>query len=157
MRFAKFSSIFDYITSLLKQINELQQQSINTIYRITDVKQSSADSVKIVIQLIGKSTFIECTPQEIAGDDRFLEGFSKKDIRTITYYACLPRNKPKYKLIAQEFCDDKLAFKLKKLDSNEIIFKNAGDLLLDKNIIDHLNLEDMRSISYAAGYEHSQH
>lgn len=155
MSFAKFSSVLEYTASLLKRYNDLQKK-INTIYRIVDVKKNTSGSASLQVQVIGRSTFIECSPQEILADDNLLEGFSKKDIRTITYYACQPSTKPKFKLLAQEFLEDKLVFKLKNLDSNEVIIKSAGDILLDKNIIDSLSKEDARSISFAAGYEHSQ-
>lgn len=57
----------------------------------------------------------------------------------------------------QEFCDqlNKILFKLKKRDSDEIISKTAGQISSDKNLISNLSQQDVCSISYAAGYEQS--
>jgi len=87
MRFKKISSVFGYTAWLLKQYND-QQLIQQNIYRIVEVKELSTGQYKLTIQIIGKSTVFECTPQEIVTNDRMLEGFSKKDIRTITYFAC---------------------------------------------------------------------
>ncbi|OGT36245.1 MAG: hypothetical protein A3F11_06810 [Gammaproteobacteria bacterium RIFCSPHIGHO2_12_FULL_37_14] len=158
MRFKKISLMFEYTAWFLKRYGD-QQQIQQNIYRVVEVKQSSLDQYKLAIQIIGKSTVVECTPQEIVANDRMLEGFSKKDIRAITYFACEQSKKPKYKIIMQEFCDtfNKILFKLKKYDSDEIILKTAGQISLDKHFINNLSQEDACSISYAAGYEQSSH
>lgn len=156
MRFNKISSMFEYTAWFLKKYND-QRQIQQNIYRVVEVRQSSSGQYKLAIQVIGKSTVVECTPREIVANDRMLEGFSKKDIRAITYFACEQSQKPMYKIIMQEFCDtlNKIFFKLKKRDSNEIISKTAGQISLEKNLINNLSQEDMCSISYAAGYEQS--
>lgn len=156
MRFQKFSSIFEFTICFLKKYRD-QQQVQQNIYRIVEVKLSSSGQYKLNIQIIGKSTVVECTPEEIAADDRMLEGFSKKDIRAITYFACKQCKTPNYKIIMQEFCNsfNKILFKLKGHDSEEIILKTASQITLDKNIINGLSPEDICSISYAAGYEQS--
>jgi hypothetical protein len=153
MRFNKISSVFEHVAWFLSA----QQQIQENIYRIVEVKQSSIGQYKLVVQVIGKSTVVECTPQEIVANDSMLEGFSKKDIRAITYFACNQIKKPRYKIIMQEFCDvfNKILFKLKKADSDEIILKSAGQISLDKNLINSLSQEDACSVSYAAGYEQS--
>jgi len=158
IQFKKISSIFEYVGWLLKNHNHQNQQQ-DDIYRITEVKQSSSGSCKIAVQLIGKSIQIECTPEEIVADDRMLEGFSKKDVRSITYLACAQIKKPKYKIIVQEFCEtlNRILFKLRGQNNDETIVKTANQISLDKNLINGLSREDMQSISYIAGYEHSQH
>jgi len=85
-----------------------------------------------------------------------LEGFSKKDIRAITYLACQQLKKPKYKIILQEFSDacNKMKFKIKNKD--QIIIKSASQIILDKSIIKNMSKDDISSVSYIAGYEHSQ-
>ena len=52
-------------------------------FRVASIKKSSTGT-KIIFQVIGKSTFMECTPNEILSNDAFLECFSKKDIQKIT-------------------------------------------------------------------------
>lgn len=155
MRFNKISAVFEYIHWLLKQ----QQLQSSTIYRIVNIKKLPNEQCKLIIQVIGKSMFLEYTPQKIAADDCMLEGFSKKDIRTITYFACEQIKKPKYKIIMQNFCDklNRIVFKLQKRDgADEIITKTANQIFLDKNLINSLDHDDMHSIGYTAGYEHFQ-
>ena len=148
MRFKKISSLFGYAAWLLKKYSDQQN-----IYRVVEIKQSSGCHYKLAIQIIGKSTVVECTPHEIVANDQMLEGFSKKDIRAITFFACEQSKKPKYKVVMQEFCDtfNKILFKLKKHDSDEIVLKTAGQISLDKNLINDLSQEDACSISYTAG------
>ncbi len=158
MRFKKISSVFEFAIWFLKRYHN-QHQIQDSIYRIVEVKQSTNGQYKLVVQIIGKSTVVQYAPEEIAVSDRMLEGFSKRDIRTITYFACEQNKKPRYKIIMQEFCDtlNKILFRLKKRDSDETILKTAGQISLDKNLITNLSQEDVCSISYIAGYEQSTH
>lgn len=155
-QFKKMLSVFEYVGLVLKKYNEQQNQQ-NTIYRIIEIKHSSSNQTKIIFQIIGKVTLIESTPQEIMTDDRLLEGFSKKDIRAITYLACTQNKTPKYKIVVQEFCDrmNRILFKLQKQHDNEIITKSASEISTDKSIIQSLSQDDIQTISYIAGYEHS--
>ncbi|MHB1947208.1 MAG: hypothetical protein ACYCQI_03735, partial [Gammaproteobacteria bacterium] len=98
----KISSVFEHVGLILKKYNE-QQQVHQNIYRIHEVKQSPS-GCKLAVQVIGKSSIFESTPQEIVKVDRLIEGFSKKDVRTITYLACDQLKNPAYKIVVQEFC-----------------------------------------------------
>jgi len=157
MRF-KISSIVEYTALLLKKYNELQQTQENNIYRIVEIKQSLSGRYRIIIQVIGKSSIIECSPEEIVAVDWLLEGFSKKDIRTITYFACEQIKKPNYKIMMQEFCEklNRMIFKLKEAESDALVIKTANQIVMDKELINKLSKEDINSISYIAGYECSQ-
>lgn len=155
MSFKKILSMFEYSAWFIKQYSEQQVQ--HNIYRIADVKQFSSGQYKLTVQIIGKSTVIECTPQEIVANDQMLEGFSKKDVRAITYYACEQIKNPTYKIAEQEFSVDsnKMLFKLKKCDSDEVLFKTAGQIALNLDIMNGLDSDDIKTIIYLAGYEHS--
>jgi hypothetical protein len=110
--------------------------------------------------VIGKSVVFESTPKEIVMDDRLFEGFSKKDIKAITYLAFKPDVKPSYKIVVQRFCEklNRVLFKLKLSGENDkkAVEKTAGQILLDKSLIDGLSNDDIKNVSYMAGYEHSQ-
>ena len=153
MRFNKISLMFEHFSRLLSAQQQIQQN----IFRIVEMRQSSCSRNTLIVQIIGKSTIVECTPEEIVANDKMLEGFSKKDIRSITYLACKKNEKPKYKIIMQEFSDvfNKVLFKVKNVDSDEVILKSASQISLDKNLLNSLSQEDACSISYVAGYEHS--
>ena len=154
----KISSIFGYTSWLLKKYNELQQIQEKNIYRIIEIKQSAKEQYKLIVQVIGKSSIIECLPNEIVADDRLLEGFSQKDVRTITYLACEKIKKPKYKIVSQDFCEkfNGMVFKLKEPENEVLLTKTANQIVIDKYLINNLSKEDINSISYIAGYEYSQ-
>lgn len=154
----KFSSIIEYTTWLLTKFHELRQIQPSEVYRIIEIKQSSKGQYKIIIQVIGKSSIIECSPQEIVADDQLLEGFSKKDIRMITYFACEQTKIPKYKITGQEFCayTNSVVFKLRETENDYIVARTANQIMMDKDLTNALSQEDIKSISYMAGYEHSQ-
>lgn len=158
MHINKILSIFEFTVSLLKKFNEMQKYQEKNMYRIIEIKDLPNNQYKLIIQIIGKSSIIECSPDEIAGVDTIIEGFSKADVRTITYLTCTQNNKPRFKIIAQEFCEysNGMLFRLKDLITNTIIIKTANQIIMDKNIINYLNNEDINSISYIAGYECSQ-
>ncbi len=154
MHFKKISFVGEYCNWIIKKYSELKQPD-NIIYRIIGLKSKQN---KLIIQLVGKSLIIELSPHEIVADDKLLEGFSKKDIRAITYLACEIIKKPKYKIIMQEFSEEysEMKFQLKEVLGKTVITKSAIQILLDKDILTNMSNDDIKSISYMAGYEYSQ-
>lgn len=151
------SSILEYAASILKTYSKLQKQfSNNLIYRIIDIKEDNLKSPLLVVQVAGKANIFEVPPKEIAADDNMLEGFSKKDIRTITYLASKEDNThPEYKIIEQVICHESntMSYKLQRITNNEIIAKSAQQISLDKTLVSGLKPEDAHSVGYVAGYE----
>src|SRR5437879_13638056 len=84
-----------------------------------------------------------------------LEGLSKKDIRTITYYACNNLNKPTHKIAKNTFCEkfNKIIFHVKKHDSDNFVEKAAHEISADRLILSGLSPEDAHRIGYAFGSE----
>jgi hypothetical protein len=157
----KLSSIVEYISYLVKKYGEIQHMQMQNTYRVASIKNSASGS-KIIFQVIGKSTFMECTPSEILSNDAFAERFSKKDIQKITLLYAQEENRkqqpnPDLKLIRQEYNinDGKAKFILRDKKGNTTI-KTAAEISLDKKIINHLTKQDAMNIGYTAGYEHSQ-
>jgi hypothetical protein len=152
----KKSLIEEYFGWILKRYHELQQyKQSQEVYRIVDILMDKRGHYTLQIQLSGKSTFFACTPQEVVTNDELLEGFSKKDIRTITYLATKQLNQPKYKIIIQEFCErlNKMIFKLSKSDATEQIEKTADQISLDNGLINRLNPEDAHLVGYTTASE----
>lgn len=152
----KSSSLLEYFNWVLKKYQELQQHTHQSdAFRIAEVKHNKADECIIKIQLIGKSTIFECTPNEIVANDQILEGFSKKDIRTLTYFATQEIKKPKHKILVQEFCEtlNKIKFKLGMRDSKKPIEKTAEQISLDKELLNNLNAADAHLIGYTTAIE----
>lgn len=155
----KISTIIDYISYLLKKYGEIQQAQTKNIYRVASIKKST-NGTKIIIQVIGKSTFMEFSPAEILSNDAFVEQFSRKDIQKISYvYAQdnLEEKEPDLTLIQQKFDihGGKISFILKDQNGNTSA-KTASEIVKDKTIVKNLSKQDAVNIGYIAGYEHSQ-
>jgi hypothetical protein len=161
----KISSIVDYLALLLKKYNEIQQIQMTNTFRVSSIKYTTDGGVKIIFQVIGKSTFMDCSLDEILSNDVFLEQFSKKDIQMITYaHAQLESIKKqqttdhRLKLVRQEFniCDEQIQFTLKDQKGCATV-KTAAEIYLDKALINHhLAQKDAVNIAYVAGFEHGQ-
>jgi hypothetical protein len=154
MQIKKTFTIFQYIVWLLKTFND-QQILVTNIYKIAEIRYGRSGEIRFVIQVVGKSVFIEHTPQEIVLEDSLLEGFSKKDIRIITFYAYQAQTKPKYKILTRDLSDklNRVLFKLKINSSTKTFVKTAGEITMDKDLLFGLSSEDVSSVSFVAGYE----
>lgn len=153
---SKTISLSKYIAWVSKKYNELLQETQNKeIYRIVEVKNHTHETCKVRVHIVGTDKTIEWIPQDILADDRLLEGFSKKDIRTLTYYACKEINKPKFKIISHGFSDrlKKVLFLIKNLKTNEEAEATASKISLNKEMINQLNPEDAHRIGYWCGNE----
>lgn len=151
----KSISLFEYVQLFFKWYSEISKKIQEApVYRLLDVTNNSSVCC-LKIQIIGRSTIFECQPLDIVNNDAFLEGFSKKDVRIITYFATKELNKPKFKIFTQETQQtiDRIIFKLFKKDSKEIIKKTAREISLDKNILNQLSQEDAHLIGYVTANE----
>jgi hypothetical protein len=81
----KISAIIDYMSFLFKKYGEIQHIQMKNTFRIANIKNTN-NGTKVIFQVIGKSTFLECTPAEILSNEAFIEGFSKKDVQKNILY-----------------------------------------------------------------------
>lgn len=128
----------------------------DSIYRIIDIKNNSKNETILLAQVIGKSSLFQTTPLEILTNDDLLNGFSKKEIRMISYLASKSDNqKPSYKIFGHEICirTNSIIYKLKNLTNKIVITKSAKELLLDKDLIKHISPEDALNVGFVAGSE----
>jgi len=151
----KPSHLIEYFNWILRKYQEIQQPYTPDSFRIVDITHNKNGKCILKVQVIGKASIFECTPQEVASNDQLLEGFSKKDIRTITYFATQEIKKPKYKILIQEFREslNKMIFKLSAPSSAEPIEKTAEQISLDKDLISKLNAEDAHLVGYTTAAE----
>lgn len=153
---AKLSSLFEYLNWILQKYQEIQQQIHTTdTLRILDITRNKTGKNLLKIQIIGKASVFECTPEEIVSNDKLLEAFSKKDIRTITYFATQEIKKPKYKILLQEFREgiNRMIFKIAAPNLAEPIEKTAEQISLDKNLINKLSAEDAHFVGFTTAAE----
>jgi hypothetical protein len=156
MAFNPIAPMLEYANWIIKKYVELNKYQENNIFRVANFKKNAFGQTKLIIQIIGKSTVFECTPKEIVSDSSLLEGFSKSDVRTITYFACEQLNQPDYTISTQELDvkSNRAIFKLKKRGNKKTLSKTAAEITVDKILINNMAKEDICSISYLAGYEH---
>lgn len=152
----KPSSFFEYfflVQKMYEQLRKFNQQK--DCFRIIDIKNNQRSECILMIQIIGKATVFEITPQEIVTNDQLLEGFSKQDIRTITYFATQRIKMPNYKILIQEFNADltTMTFKIGKPGSSEYFFKSANQISLDKDLLNQLTQEDAHRVGYVVAME----
>lgn len=152
----KSFQLVEYIHWLLKKYQEvLTELETRQAYRIINIENNDHERTKLTVNIVGTGKNIQFIPEELAGDDQLLEGFSKKDVRTIIYYACANINKPKYKIIANTFCEKlrKMFFSIKKYDSNELANKTAEEISANLSVLSSLSSEDAHRIGYTYGSE----
>jgi hypothetical protein len=137
MKPTKLVSIQAYLRWVIAQYQTFQQQTQQDAYRIVAQEISKDGQCRLTIQVIGKSITFKAYPEEIAADDQMLERFSRKDVRTITYYACQEIKKPKARIIWHEFAEklNKIVFRIKKKNHENLLEKTADQISLDKELI----------------------
>jgi len=148
--------VLEYFSYMIGQYHEMQRKTQrDNIYRIVEMHAKPEGGCSFTIQVIGKNLTFKSTAHEIAADDEMLEGFSRQDVRTITYFACQELTKPKYKILVQEFCQqfNKMIFSLKKHDSEKTMQKTAEEISNDKKLLKELSYEEAHLIGYTAASE----
>lgn len=155
---SKLSSISKYFTWLLKQYHELKQQSQQDTFRIIEIKEQKNGSYQFMIQIIGKRIRFKSSPEELAADDNMMQRFSRHDVRTITFFACQERKKPKYKILMKEFCStfNKMVFSFGKRGSNTVTQKTAAQIAKDTDVIKNISPEEAYVIGFTLAAEKNQ-
>lgn len=124
-------------------------------YRVVEICQTEEGDYEVCIQMINKSVVFTARPEEILAKDSFVDLFSPRDIRALTYIGYLSVNSPKYKILAQKLSakNDKTLFALQKKGEKKIIIKTADEILKEKEILDNLNAKDSQVIGYTVASE----
>lgn len=148
-------SVSEYIGWLFKQYKQAQEELKSDAYRIVDQTIDKKGQHQLIIQIVGKSVTFKSTPQKILADDNIVEHFSRKDIRTITYLACQDLEKPKHRIILQEFCQklNRLVFGVKNPKKDEVLRKMPSEISKDKELLKSLSQEDAHLVGYATATE----
>jgi hypothetical protein len=147
------SVIIDYMKWIIVKQRELQQHSI---FRIIDIQPDKFDESIVHVQVANKSTIFQCRPSEIVSNDLFLEGFSKQDIRTITYLATRELSKPKQKIMSYRFIDGfkNIVFKIFNKKTAKLEEKTISHIMAHEPISE-FSQEDARCIGHMAAMEQS--
>jgi hypothetical protein len=120
-------------------------------YRVLEILQDEEHNYTVHVQLIHKNLAFHAKPEEILADDKLVDQFSPRDVRTLTYLGYLGINSPKYKILAKRLIgSEKIIFALKKRGHKHIIVKTAAEILKEQEIISGMNPYDAQTIGYAA-------
>jgi len=168
----KFSSISEYLVWIFKKYLEIERvMEYEDIYRIVAIKDATdtkdtinAKEVKFLIQIIGTDKIVEWFPEEIVLNNQILAGFSKNDIRTITYYACNKLNNPNLNFTpnlsikSYEFSEKikRIFFHIINRKTGETFKKTASDFMKDQEIVTQFSPQDMLRVGYTAGIEQAE-
>lgn len=141
-------SIAEYILWIINKYQEIRKTHNDTAYRVIDIQKSNKKTI-LTIQISAKNTVFKATPQEIISQEDFLESFSKKDIRLISYLAFSIKPK-KSKIIIQEFCGklNKTIFGIKISDQEKILRLSAGEISLNKEVLSSLSPDQALMVGY---------
>lgn len=155
---------FKSFHAFVQQHNEFYRKKLQHRCQIVCVqKNSHTNQSQIVVRMSGvkKQVLVKFSPEEILINDALLMEFSQTDVRAITYCALQNEKakqvKPayKYKIIAQEFLDNKTLFVIVEEGiAGEI--RLAAQELFSSDILQEFNFEDMRNIIYTAMAEELQ-
>ena len=146
-------SIQEYIASLITLISELKKDVERQVnYKIVDIKTDAQDNTILMIKLSGKQAVVACSPDEIVSHDGFLEGFSKQDVRTITYFATKQLHRPSIELIGQHIdCStNETIFQFNDRKEGAHFNKPASEVSCAHTLLRKLDQLDAHIIGYAA-------
>ena len=150
--------MFTIVKKIFQELKEAKAKNTYTpSYRVLEILQDEEGRYTIHIQVIGKSLTFHAKPEELLAEDKVVDQFSPRDVRTLTYLGYLGINAPKYKILAQRLIDDnKVAFVIKKRGAKEVLVKTAGQLLQEREIIANMHPDDAKIIGYTSAAETTQ-
>lgn len=149
------------LISAIKKIFTLlsQEKSSSTYtasYRVVEVLKTEDNEYTVCIQIIGKIHTFTMKPEEILADNKLVDQFSPRDIRTLTYLGYLGINAPKYKILARRLIEDnKMVFAIQKRGGKSVIVKTAKEILKEQDLISNMNSDDAKTVGYILGVENS--
>lgn len=144
-----FEQLINWFKAYLKVYEKINPP---TIYRVVESSINDDKERVFTIQLIGTAQIFQCTALGVVKDDKLLEGFSKQDVRNISYYANQELLAPKYAITSQIMDSQKTLFRL-RYKNNSPIEKTAQEISLDKDLVKLLKSDDALLIGYVSASE----
>ncbi len=145
----KIRKLFSFSNSIPHDIHYVPN------YRLIEILKNEEDNYEIGIQIINKNKKFYATPEDILSDDKLIDQFSPRDVRTITYLGYLGIHSPQYKILAQRFVkNNKIVFLLKQKNNKDIIVQTASEIIQNGNIIVNMPSADAQTIGYVLAHDH---
>ncbi len=143
-------NLLHLVHTLYGQLQQKRQEFLPK-YRLVDwyVKKQNGEGF-CQIQIIGTSQVLDYRPQEIAGNESLLYGFSAEDISTIVNLAHQERRKPTLKILEINYLEQ--AINIQKNNGEIMIIKITELHLLTKSLTE-FNLTDAFKLGRLMGDE----
>ena len=124
-------------------------------YRLISIDKDEYSNYIAEIQVISKNYFFKMRPEEILSDDQMTDGFSQRDVRTLSYLGYLDINAPKYSILAQRLSseDNKLIFAIKQRGQKTPLIRTAEQIAQDETLIAGLTQKDAHLVGFTAATE----
>ncbi len=124
-------------------------------FKLAEINLNEKDEYIATIQIINKNILFNIKPETVLAKDNFVDLFSPRDIRTLTYLGYLGINSPKYKILAKRLSEDndRIIFALKKRGDSNLHIKTTDEILNEKEILENLNSKDAHLVGYAIASE----
>lgn len=122
-------------------------------YEILDIYVSEDTGFTIAqVKLTGRHV-VEKNISDIVTDLHFLEGFSKKDIRTLTYLATVEKMKPDYSIVVQHLGSevDDYILELRSRYGKKVTKKSPSEISKDKALLAKIDPVETNRIGYMVG------
>jgi hypothetical protein len=145
----KIKAFFQFIFDAHKS------ESLRPPYRLVNIAETDTGSHIATVQVSSKNITFKTKPEEILANDKLVDQFSPRDIRTLTYLGYLSINSPKYKILAQRLSErnDKVLFALRRKGESKLIVKTADEILKEKEILNNLDGKDSQVVGYTVASE----
>ena len=149
----KIKQSFQQIATILKE--SYRGNSFTPSYRVVEVTEKDKGEYIATIQVLNKHVVFHTKPEDILKDDKLVDQFSPRDIRTLTYLGYLGINSPKYTVLAKRLSEnaDKTLFALKEKGKKKIVTKSAQEIFSDNEMIKNLSATDAHEIGYTVATE----
>lgn len=148
----KKSTLSAYINWLSNQYQTFKQSHRKeATYRLVEVEDKEGKCI-LTLQVIGKAITLQSSPEEILANDTWLDCFSPKDVRTITYYGTKGLHSSKKKITAKSLSagSSETVFEVKDIRKGSITQKTAGEISSDLEFLRDLTPEEAHQIGYVA-------
>lgn len=148
--------LLGYIKKFLNYLKvETHMVHYTPTYKLVEIFQDEHSSYLVTVQMINKSACFNAKPEELLADDKIVDLFSPRDVRTLTYLGYLEINSPKYQILAKKLAagNDRFIFALKKRGQKTIITKTAAQIINENEIMSSLDPTDAKTIGYTVAIE----
>jgi hypothetical protein len=163
MLYEKTKILTEWMANLIGEYVEYTKQAAPHRCKVIGIetdKKTGKNKFLVKMSSVKSQISVSYYPEELVSNDSLLCEFSQTDVRAITFYAInnVPKtlknnNEPCYKIIGQEFMDDRTIFIIKELSLDGEIRRSAHELYSDTELLKKFKYDDLVNIIQTAVQE----